>query len=481
MAESLYGTIAPTTNYILNNYNYRKFDEDNYLVTTEHGSWVLLSKEEFDLLRLHKAEENPLLFSELEKKGIILTLDNIKKVISNFRERNHFMFSAPTLHIIIPTLRCNQKCIYCHSRAKPDSGKKYDLDRDKAKKIVDFILSVPVDSLTIEFQGGDCILNYGTTEFIIDYAKEKAKEKSKKVLFSLVTNLTLMDRSILDSLAKRKVRGIATSFDGPREVHDRNRKYLGGKGTYEDVVHWIEIIKSEYKNEFNLNALATITRHSLGYGREIVDEYIKRGFLSLWLRPLNNIGFAADSWKKIGYSAEEYLNFYNSTLDYIIEVNKNGTELREMMTTIFLKKVLSNKDPQMVDIESPCGAGIGQVLYNYNGDIHTCDEAKLFPEFKLGNVETSSFWDIIDNEITVAMMDVSSKKGYLCDACVWNPYCGICPIYTYAAQGTIVSKLAKDAKCKTYNGILTSLFKKLLFSEEDRKVLLTWIKRGRLF
>ena len=481
MTKSFYGMVLPTKNYVLNNYAHHKFDDENYLVTTEHGAWILLTGREFELLRLQKAHEDPELFSELEQKGIILTLDNTKKVIADFRERNRFMLSPPTLHIIVPTLRCNQRCVYCHSRAQPMEGKKYDLDKDTARQTVDFILSTPVDSLTIEFQGGDCMLNYDITEFIIDYAKEKAEAKSKTVQFSLVTNLTLLDRDILNSLVDRGVRGIATSFDGPKEVHDKNRKYLGGRGTYDDVVNWIDIIKSEYKDKMNLNAMATITKHSLGMGKEMVEEYRERKFSAIWLRPLNNIGFAADSWEKIGYSTEEYLDFYRDTLDYILEVNRKGNQFREMMTTIFLKKIISKRDPQMVDIESPCGAAIGQVLYNFNGDIHTCDEAKLFQELKIGNVKTSSFRDIIDNDLTVTMIDISSKKNYLCDACEWNAYCGICPIYTYASQGTIVSKLPMDAKCKTYGEILTNLFKKMLFSEEDKKVLLSWIDRGGLF
>jgi len=467
--------------YIINNFNVHKFDDNNYLVTTEHGAWELLDKQEYDLLRLHKLSKKPRLFKKLKEKGFVLTEDNVQNVVKAYAKRNSFLFQGPSLHIVIPTLRCNQRCIYCHSRAEPDDKKGFDMDRDTAKAVVDFIFKSPSKVLVIEFQGGDCLLNFEIVEFIIDYAKEKAKKCGKTVGFSLVTNLTKMDESIIKSLKERHIMGIATSLDGPKEVHDKNRRYLGGKGSYEDVIYWIKRIKEEWKYDFNLNALCTITRYSLPYGKEIVDEYMRWGFDGVWLRFLNNLGFAAESWKRIGYSPEEYLDFYSKTLDYIVSKNTNKKTFIELMTTIFLKKILTERDPFFTDIQSPCGAGIGQLLYKYNGDIHTCDEGKLFEEFKLGNVFTSTYRDIFTNENLIAMMDISSKKNYLCDRCAWSPYCGICPLHTYVTQGTIVSKLALDERCKTIKGIIEHTFEKLLFAKHYKKVFQKWIESEKVF
>jgi len=466
--------------YILNSYNFRKLEKNDYLVTSEHGSWVLLKKDDFDLFRLHKAEEKPELFKELLDNGLILTERNIGNVVQDYRERNHFLFQGPSLHIVVPTMRCNQRCVYCHSRAELDSDKGYDMDKDTADEIVDFIFKSPSKSLVMEFQGGDCLLNYDIVEHMIDRAKEKEKKSKKKLNFSLVTNLTKMDEDILKSLKERHVMGISTSLDGPKEVHDKNRKYIGGKGSYEDVIYWVDRLKTEFEKDFNLNALCTVTKYSLPKGKEITDEYLKHGFTNVWLRYLNNIGFAADTWKKIGYTPEEYLSFYENTLDYIVEKNK-GTKLSEQMTLIFLKKILQKRDPMFVDIQSPCGAGIGQLLYNYQGDIHTCDEGKIFKEFKLGNVKTSSYKDLFRNSTLVSMIDISSKKNYLCDSCAWSPYCGICPICSYAAQGNIVSKLAMDDRCKILDSMIGKIFKRQLYSKKHRLVFKNWMEKDNVF
>ena len=479
MAITFYDSGFSEREYTLNYFVSKRLDEDHYLVTTDHGAWVVLSRQEHDLLRLERVEEDPNLFSLLESKGIILTEQNVKNVVRVYTEKYHFLFRPPSLHIITPTMRCNSACVYCHSMVRNDKAKGFDMDQDTAKATVDFIFRTPTDSLIIEFQGGDCLLNFQIVEYIMDYANVKSKETGKKVNFRLVTNLTLMSDDILMSLARRKIRGLSTSLDGPRDIHNSNRKYLGGKGTYDDVVYWIRRIKSEWKHDFNLRALTTITRNSLGHGREMIDEYIRLGFDGIFLRYTNNIGFAGKAWSKIGYTPGEYLKFWEETLDYIVDVNSR-TPFFEQLTFIFLKKLLQRWDPMFVDIQSPCGAAIGQLLYNHNGDIHTCDEGKLFKELRLGNVKITPYSRIFNNRTTVSMIDVSSRQGYLCDNCVWNPYCGICPIYTHSAQGTIVSKLAMDDRCIINSHILESILRRLMFSPKDRKAFLGWYRNENI-
>lgn len=480
MAESIFGTDFLKEDYILNSYNFHKFGRDKILVTTEHGAWALLSGKEFELFKFHRVHEDPNLYSLLKGKGLIVTEENVPDIADVYRERHRFLFQGPSLHIIVPTFRCNQKCIYCHSRAASDKAKEFDMDKKTARKAVDFMFQSPSPVIGIEFQGGECLLNFKMVEYIIDTARRKAKKTGKRVSFALVTNLTQMNDEILKSLKKRRICGIATSLDGPKKVHDRNRKYLGGKGSYDDVVEWVKRIKEEWKHDFNLNAMATITKYSLPYGKEIVDDYIRLGFDGVWLRPLNNIGAAGDEWNKISYSMDEFFDFYKKTLGYIIEKNREGRKINELMATLFLKKIIQKRDPLYADLQSPCGAGIGQLVYDYKGDIFTCDEGKIFDEFRLGNVHTSKYADIF-NETLITMTDLSSKKNYLCDRCAWSPYCGTCAVYTYASQGTLVSLLPLDDKCRLHSRVIELVFEKLLFSEPERRILLDWFKKDRVF
>jgi len=467
----------PIDPYILNFYRSYSFGKDKNLITTDHGAWVLLNDEEFRALRSGRIKDNPELFVALKEKGIIVTPDNVENIVRTYRRRYRFLFKGPILHILTPTLRCNMNCIYCHSLPKHPQEKGWDMDEDTARAIVDFILTSPADFLTIEFQGGEMLLNFDIVKFVIEYAEKKAREKNKKIGFNIVTNITLMSEEILEFFKKHHIVGISTSFDGPKEVHDKNRKYLSGRGTYDDVVYWIKRINDEFGRYFSLSAMSTITRYSLPYYKEIVDEFYELGFRRIWPRFLNILGNADAHWKKIGYPADEYLKFYKNMLDYIMKMNKAGKRMIEVYSYSLSNKILSEYPMNNVDMWSPCGAGIGQLLYNHNGDIFTCDEAKILgDEFKLGNVRENTIEEVIKHPTVISMMNISSKFPLICDNCPFSPYCFVCPVHFYKTQGNIVPKLAGEFRCKIQKEMIKTVFQKILFSKDERKIFLDWMK-----
>jgi len=63
--------------YRENQYFVKRLEPDSFLITTEHGAWVVLNKREYDLLRLNQLHKDPNLFNTLEYKGIIVTERNI--------------------------------------------------------------------------------------------------------------------------------------------------------------------------------------------------------------------------------------------------------------------------------------------------------------------------------------------------------------------------------------------------------------------
>ncbi len=473
-------SIFPQTidkDYVINFYRSHSFGKDKNLITTETGSWVLLDDKEFSYLRAKRVHEKPQLFNELKSKDIVITRESFEKTAENYRKRKSFLFKYPDLHIITPTLRCNLNCIYCHSNPKNPEIKKFDMDKDTAKSVVDFIINSPSKNPTIEFQGGECLLNFDTTKFIIEYAEKKAKEKNKKISFTLVTNMTLMNEEIISFLKNHHIVGIATSLDGPKEVHDKNRKYIKNNGSYDDVAYWIEKINKSFGKYFNLGGLCTITKNSLPYHKEIIEEYYKLGFRTVWPRVLNNLGFAHSVWKKIGYTPKEYIEFYKKFLNEIIEMNKYNKRIIEVYSMTFSQKILNREPVSNVDMISPCGAGIGQLLYDYKGDIFTCDEAKIFGEdFKIGNVNKNNIVEVLKHPTVASMMNISSKLPLICDKCVFSPYCAVCPIHFYVTQGNIVPKMANDFRCEIYKEIIKIIFKKILFEEKDREVFLDWFK-----
>ncbi len=462
-------------NYVLNKYRTHKFDDNTFLVTTEHGSWVVLDKEEYGLLRWGRVMEKPELFKLLRSNGVLLAQENVGWVVDCFRRRMGFLFQGTTLHILTPSLRCNHNCVYCFAEAKPTKGHKYDMNEDTAEKVVDFIFQSPANAMTLEISGGEPLINFPIVQHIIEYSKELSRRLRKNIQYALVTNLTLMDEDILKYLMANKVR-ISTSLDGPKEVHDKNRRYLDGAGTYEDVVHWIDVIKNQHKYR-GLGALPVITKHALSYPKEIVDEYLSHGFNILRLKYMMNTGYARRLWDRIGYSPDEYLRFWRESLDYILQLNEEGVNIKEGMSTLILKKMMSKDNPAYTDLNMPCGSAITQLVYTNNGDIYTCDEARAYDIFRLGNVREDNYAGILSSRTVLNMVDISSNLSTKCDDCVWKPYCGTCPVSGYASEGNLITKIPADFRCGVHGGMIKHLFRKLISGkEEERDTLLAWSK-----
>lgn len=444
---------------------------DKFLITTDHGAWVLLDKNEFDAVNKHSLNND--LFKNLEEKGIIYTKNNQKLVEDFYQHRFFFLNRGTTLHIIVPTLRCNQKCIYCHSSVIQSNNRKYDMKRKVAKKTLEFIFQTTAPAFTIEFQGGDALLNLSLFQYIIKTAKEINKIYKKNINFALVTNLTLMNDDILDWISHEKDIRICSSLDGPEFLHNKNRKYENGKATYEDVVYWVNKIHQKTGKPPGL--LMVTTKYSLPYYKEIINEYVKHNQQEIQIKYINKLGFAAPIWNKIGYSIDEFIVFWKKSMDYIIELNQKGTIIWGRYARLILRKILTPSDPSFLDFRNPCGIVIGQLAYNYNGDIYCCDEGRNFELFKLGNVNKDTYKGIVTSNKSLELINSSINDNYLCDNCVYKPYCGICPVMNYAEEGNIIPKLSQNSHCKLFKFMFNYIFEKILFDENARKVFFKWV------
>jgi len=438
-------------NYILNNYRSKKIG-DKYFLTTDHGSFCVLNDEEFKKLKQNKIDDK--LIKKLEERELIINKKNYQETVKLMRNKLDFLFKGTSLHIVVVTLRCNMNCIYCHASSKPKNEKEYDMDKETAKKTVDFIFQTPNNAITIEFQGGEPLLNFDVVKYIIEYAQEKNKKIKKDMRITIVSNLTEMNEEKMNYFINKNVI-VCTSLDGPKEVHDYNRKFIHGSN-YDQVIKWIKRFNEEYKKRkiknMGVGALVTLTKKSLDYPKEIVDEYVNLDLGEVHLRFLNNLGVAKKTWNDITYSVEEYLKFWKDAVGYIEELKKKKVKISERMVNLMSRKINDNFDPGYLDLRSPCGAAIGQLVYDYDGKIYTCDEARMIDEdlFLLGDVKKDNYKDVVTCDKACAVVNASINDQYICDNCVYKPYCGVCPVCNYAEQGNIIGKISVTDRCKIF-------------------------------
>lgn len=449
-------------NTTIENFYRKKRFGNKYLLTTDHGSWLFLDKEDYDKFYAGKELEAEV-FNDLIERGIVITSGNIEEITSKWANRYNQIQTGPSLHIVVPTIRCNHCCIYCHSEAETilTSNAQFDMDESTMRKILEFIFQSPSPHFTIEFQGGEPLLNKPILKKIITYSRKLGEQYGKKFRIALVSNLASMDdeffRYVIDN---RDLVGISSSLDGPKELHDKNRKFLqAGASSYDQTVKWVNRF---LENDFNIGLLMVTTKFSLPYYKEIIDEYVKFKQTKIQIKPLDYLGFAKKHWNKIGYSLEEFNIFWTKSINYMLELQNSGISIVERYFNLALKKIMRNIDIDYLDWSSPCGIIRGQIVYNYNGDIYPCDEARIFSDLVIGNVFEHAYKDILLKEKSLALINSSINDIYYCDSCAYKPFCGICYVLNHESCRDYKIKLNKTDRCIRLRHVFDYVFDLIL-------------------
>jgi len=455
------------------------------VLTNDLGEWMVVSATEFDDFVAGRCGPGHPVIDGMRARGFLLQSLDVEKAVERYRLRHSFVGRAPHLHIVVVTLRCNEVCAYCHASREPMKQAGADMTVATAKRVVDMIFRSPSHQIAIEFQGGEPLASFETLRFIVEYAEERNATEHRDLGFFLVSNLALLDERKLGFLLDHDVL-LCTSLDGPAWLHDDLRK-LGGGSAHAQAVSWIRRIAEEYRARgrdpdlWHVDALFTTTRQAFGHVREIVDEYVRLGIKTIHVRPLNPMGFAARTWEKIGYGPEEFVAFWKECLDYIIELNLRGVEIIERGSALLLARILRDDDHGYVDLRSPCGAGIGQIAYAQDGRIYTCDEGRMVARmgddmFEIGDVERSSFSDVVGHECVRAIGVASCLEALPgCRYCAYLPYCGVCPVVNYVSQGDIFGQRPTSDRCRMNMFALDQLFDILASGDQGvRRVLERW-------
>lgn len=457
-------------------FNFRRLD-DYYFLSNDFGAWAILDDEQFNALVEGRLAKDDALYKELSEKGFVGTQVSDAEFRDRIWARRNHTMHGPILHALVLTERCNLGCQYCHSSIVGMKRKDTDMSIATAEQCVDFALQTPASGLTIEFQGGEPLANWEVLTHAVEYAREQNKLVGKELSFSLVSNMTLMTDERLDWLIENKVQ-LCTSIDGPEALHNKVRIYKEGN-SWEAATGWLKRINARYAelgldpDLYRAEALPTITRHSLPHYKEIVDTYVELGARAIFLRVLDPFGFAAASSKTLGYSMSEFLEFYMNSLEYIIELNKQGTQVMERMAAIMLAKIIGGYDPNYLDLRTPGGGAVGQVGYHPTGRIYTSDEGRMVAAmgdefFHIGDVATDSFADVMESPKVRALVLASTNDGLPgCSTCAYKTYCGQQPEYNYVTQGSIQGRMPESTWCQKHMGIFDYLVRRLRAADEQ--------------
>jgi radical SAM protein with 4Fe4S-binding SPASM domain len=433
-----------------------KLENGKILITNWSGGWLILDEKQFnEIISKEKEEIDDSLLFLLEEEGFIKPKDLFVK------ERFKHLAVGTSLHIVSLAKDCNLNCNYCFMNATNNKG--LLMNKETAKKVVDFIFQSPSKAIEIHFTGGEPLLNFEIMKFIVNYSKEKNKEKKKKLSFSITTNLTILNKEIIE-LFKKENFSVTVSIDGPKEIHEANR------GKNFDLI--MKNIKKLRENNIETHFLPVITKLSLKKWKEIVDFFVfELNYNLIHWKYMYKTGRAALNWNKIGYSAEEFVDSWKKVINYLIKLNEEGINAKERIASVLLTKILKRKEANLTCLMNPCGAISLQLSYDYDGSIYTCDEGKGIEELKLGNVFNDNYYSIRRKPLAKEMVSLTSNLDYSCKYCAFNSWCGTCVVENLAWENNYYSHVPSSFRHKVLYEQFKFLFKLI---DEKPEIMQKW-------
>lgn len=395
------------------------------------------------------------------------------------RTQRRRLSDLTSLHMFVVTLRCEHTCRYCQVSRQAAGRGEFDMTEETAELALARVFESPAHQLKIEFQGGESLLNFPLIRWIVLRAEDLNRDHRRDLAFVIATNLAVVDDEMLEFCADHGV-AVSTSLDGPRDLHNANRR-RPGQDSWERAVAGIERARRRL-GDAQVSALMTTTEASLDRAEEIVDTYVHLGLTGIFLRPISPYGFATRLRGGGRYDTDRWLEFYRRGLAHVINLNRRGVEITEIYAALIAKKMFTNDDPGYVDLQSPAGMGIGGIVYNYDGAVYASDEGRMLAEmgdqaFRLGTV-ADPLPALLRSPTLVAPLQASfAPSAPQCDTCAFETYCGADPTFHHVTTGDVVGHKAFSAFCQRNTAIFVELIALAENDEFARELLWRWGQR----
>lgn len=469
--------------YVLLPFNFKRMASNEVLIVNECGDYCTLDTTLFNFLISKSFTEIPdNIIHQLESRHFISTSENLDIALSlsanKYRSRHSYLHWSTSLHMMVVTLKCNHKCQYCQVSSEEKDAYRFDMSAEVARKVVDTIFEGASNDIKIEFQGGDALLNWEAVQVAVLHAEHLNETHQKKVEFVACTNLFALSETHLQFAKEHNIH-LSTSLDGPKALHDKYRVLRGEGSSYDTFVRnlfWARDVLGKDK----VSALMTTSEDALTQITNIVDEYIQLEFDGIFFRALNPYG---DAYKQeLYYTPEKFVQMFIEGLEYIVDKNLKGLFFPEFYTALLMRRILAPFSTGFVDLQSPSGAGISGVIYDYNGDVYPADEARMIARmgnstFKMGNVFENTFQEIFSSDVLKKIISsscVETMPG--CSGCVYRTYCGVDVFRNYLETGNISTARRNSFFCRKQTLLFDYLFSRIK-DEQFMSVVMSWMRR----
>lgn len=341
---------------------------------------------------------------------------------------------------------CNLRCRYCFyademaRRSVPSYG---IMTRETLECVLRRAFDYASGPVTLAFQGGEPTL--AGLDFFRSVTSLAAERNLKKlpVRYAIQTNGILLDDDWAAFFAEHQFL-VGLSLDGARGLHDLNRVFPDGSGTFDAVMNRAALLK-RHGVEFNI--LTVVTKQAAGNIGDVYRFFRKEGLpyqqYIPCLDPLEEVRGGHD----YSLNFKKYEHFLKTLFDNWYRDLINGKYVYNRYFENLVGMLLL-QPPESCGMSGHCSM---QNVVEADGSVYPCDFYVL-DQYRLGNLCTDSFEQIQLRRKEIGFIEQSKAVHQKCAACRWYPLCrGGCRRDRETADGA----LGLNYYCAAYEGFFS--------------------------
>lgn len=337
------------------------------------------------------------------------------------------------LHV---TNECNLRCDYCYINK---SSEKMDpqIGYASVDAIIRSALHGDFKRIKVKFSGGEATLNLGLVFQLDEYAKVEAFKAGLQYESVVLSNGVALNHKSIQELIARNIR-LMISLDGIDDVHNAQRKFVNGKGSFAWVNRTLDRLASTSLKPF---VSITVTDRNTDGLPQTVDYLLERSL------PFN-INFFRDNDCAMRI---DDLRLQNDKIIYSIKEAFSVIETK--LPDFSLLGMLVDRSSFNKAHEKTCGVGESYMVVDHKGHVAKCHMEIEKPVTDVYVDDPLAF--IRADNLGIQNASVDEKEG--CRDCEWKYWCtGGCPLLTYKATSRYD---VKSPYCKIYKAIYPDLLR----------------------
>lgn len=313
---------------------------------------------------------------------------------------------AKPLYVMLKPIggHCNLACDYCYYLEKSkhyNDIPKHIMSDDLLESFTrEYIESQTMGDVLFTWHGGETFMRP-----LSFYRKalelQKRYAKGRRIDNVIQTNGTLITDEWCKFLKENNWL-VGVSIDGPQEFHDEYRRNKNGQPSFVKVMKGVDLLN---KYDVQWNVMGVVNDYNADYPLDFYNFFKSIGCHYIQFAPIveriiprqdgRHLAHIKDQTDaplaEFSVSPEQWGNFLCTLFDEWVKKDVGNYYIQLFDST------LANwvgVEPGVCTMAKTCGhAGVME----FNGDVYSCDHF-VFPEYKLGNLHTSSLVEMMYGE-----------------------------------------------------------------------------------